>query len=100
MDLVEHFLPLAVERPPDALLGQLSGPPTEDQVRAWLDVELDAVFPQAADLAGGMELEVQFRDVTYETLNEEGFREARKKAYPHVDWDRPYEQFQAARERG
>jgi hypothetical protein len=46
-----------------------------------------------------MELQVQFRDVTYETLNEDGFVESLRKAYPYVDWDKPYEQFQAARER-
>ena len=47
-----------------------------------------------------MELKVQFRDVTYETLKEDGFAEALKKAYPLVDWDKPYGEFNAAKERG
>ena len=44
-------------------------------------------------------MEVTFRDVTYETLNEDGFSEALSKAYPHVNWDRPFDEFNAAKQR-
>ena len=46
-----------------------------------------------------MTLDVQFRDVTYETLTEGGFAEKLKKAYPQVNWDKPFAEFAAARAR-
>jgi len=47
-----------------------------------------------------MKLDVQFRDVTYETLNEEGFGEKLRDAYPQVEWDKPFNEFDAAKARG
>jgi len=46
-----------------------------------------------------MRLDVQFRDVTYETLCEDGFFGALKKAYPLVPWEKPFNEFNAAKER-
>ena len=46
-----------------------------------------------------MSLEVQFRDVTYETLCEKRFAEALREAFPHINWDKPFEEFKAAAER-
>jgi hypothetical protein len=46
-----------------------------------------------------MSLDVQFRDVTYETLNQPGFGEKLREAFPLVNWDKPFEEFDAARER-
>ena len=45
-----------------------------------------------------MRLEVRFKDVTYETLKREDFLQSVKDAFPHVDWDRPYDEFKAAGE--
>lgn len=98
--VVEYYLPAVKAHPPDCLLGQLLAPtPTEDQMRAWLDGELERVFPRPDQLLSTMVLDVQFRDVTYETLNEEGFAAALEKAYPHVNWDKPFDEFHAAKER-
>jgi len=88
--LLEHFLPLATNKVPDALLGQMLGPPTEAQVRGWLDDELSAVFPDPDDLVSEMTLEVQFRNVTWETLNQEGFGDKLCAAYPKVAWGKPF----------
>ena len=57
------------------------------------------VFPKAEHLITEMTLDVQFRDVTYETLNEEGFCKKLKQAYPHVDWEKPFNEFDAAKAR-
>ena len=47
-----------------------------------------------------MTLDVQFRDVTYETLKEEGLFEGElKDAYPQVEWEKPFAEFDAARQR-
>ena len=98
--LIEYFLPLVERPPPDGLLGQITTPkPNKDQIRAWLDNELSHVFPTPADLIAEMTLDVQFRDVTYETLEEVGFAEKLREAYPQVGWDKPFTEFDAARAR-
>ncbi len=40
-------------------------------------------------------VDVRFKDVTYETLNEEGFLDALRAAYPQIDWNRPFDEFMA-----
>ena len=96
--VVDHYLPIAKTSPPDSLIGPLFGPPTEDDIRLWLERELDKVIPKAEKLATKMILEVRFKDVTYETLNHPDFFEAVKAAYPDVDWDKAYSEFKAAGE--
>jgi hypothetical protein len=44
-----------------------------------------------------MGLSVHFRDVTYETLNNKDFREALRRAFPYVNWDKPFDEFDAAK---
>jgi len=98
--LVEYFLPLVRQSPPDVFLGQITTPkPSDDQIRSWLGFELEKVFPEPQDLVTEMKLDIQFRDVTYETLNEEGFGETLRKAYPQVNWDKPFDEFDAAKAR-
>ncbi len=98
--LIEYFLPLVKRSPPDVLLGQITTrEPNDDQIRSWLGCELDKVFPEPQDLVTEMKLDVQFRDVTYETLNEEGFGEKLRDAYPQVNWDKPFDEFDAAKAR-
>jgi len=98
--LIDHFGVLVERAPPEALLGQISTPkPTSNQVRKWLQEELSRVFPTPAKLINRMTLDVQFRDVTYETLTQGGFAKKLRKAYPLVDWDKPFGEFDAARER-
>jgi hypothetical protein len=90
-------LPIIADHPPDELIGQLVSPkPSKEEIRRWLDDQLDRVFPKSEDLIADMRLDVQFRDVTYETLNEPGFGEALRNAYPHVNWDKPDNEFKAA----
>jgi hypothetical protein len=47
-----------------------------------------------------MNLEVRFKDVTFETLDGDDFLEAVKKAFPGKDWDKTYSEFRAAGEDG
>lgn len=98
--LIEYFLPLVERTPPDGLLGQITTPkPNKDQIRTWLENELSHVFPTPSDLIAEMILDVQFRDVTYETLKEDGFAAKLRESYPHVEWDKPFTEFDAARPR-
>lgn len=46
-----------------------------------------------------MRLDIQFRDVTYETLCEDGFLGALQDAYSNVNWQKPFDEFNAAREK-
>jgi hypothetical protein len=96
--IVEYYRPLIRENPPDVLVGQLTRPPNDKDIDAWLQAELDDVFPTAADLTTDMIFDVQYRDVTYETLNDPGFFDSLRKAFPRVNWDRPFDEFNAARE--
>jgi len=98
--VLDYYLPLAKKNPPDGLLGQLmSADPADSQIRGWLLSELEREFPDASHLVSDMRLDVQFRDVTYETLNEKGFAHALRKAYPHVNWEKPFDEFKAAKEK-
>lgn len=97
--IVAYYLPRVIETPPDALLGQsLSGKPSDDEARQWLDAELDRVFPNAESLIQEMKLDERFKDVTFETLNRKDFLESVKAALPKVNWDKAYEEFRAAGE--
>jgi hypothetical protein len=97
--IIDYYLPRVVENPPDAMLGQLlREKPTEDDGRNWLDAELDRVFPKADSLIQKMQLDVRYKDVTFETLNCPDFLESIKDAFQKVDWDKAYEEFIAAGE--
>ena len=97
--IVEYFVPRVVASPPDAMRGQFLkfG---EAEARAWLECELHRVFPKAEALIQKMQLDVRYKDVTFETLNREEFLDAVKESFPHVDWDKAYSEFRAAGEKG
>jgi hypothetical protein len=89
-----------VNDPPNELRGQiLASKPDEETAKAWLIRELARCFPTAKKILTQMKLDCQFRDVTYETLTQEGFAIALRAAFPFVPWDRPFDEFQAAREK-
>ncbi len=97
--IVDYYLPRVIATPPDALLGQLlSEEPSKKEARAWLESELDRVFPKAESLIDKMIMEERYKDVTFETLNRDDFLVLVKKAFPNVDWDKAYNEFKAAGE--
>lgn len=96
--IVDYYVPLVVASPPDAMRGRfLKFGATE--ARTWLNGELDLIFPKAEALIQKMQLDVRYKDVTFETLNREDFLKAVKAAYPKIDWDKAYEEFRAAGEK-
>jgi hypothetical protein len=98
--VIKHFSTLVRKSPPDALLGQITNSsPTEAQINSWLDKELDRAFPKSEELVTEMCLEVQFRDVTYETLTQPDFEKRLREEFRHVDWDKPFDEFDAAKAR-
>lgn len=98
--IVEYYLPFIKKNPPDALLGQVfSQQLSEDDIRAWLTSEIDLKFPKPKELTLGMQLDVQYRGVTYETLHESDFITRLREEYPQVPWDKPCDEFNAAKEK-
>jgi hypothetical protein len=98
--IIDYYLPRALKSPPDGLIGQLlSAKPSEENARAWLEAELGGVFPTAESLIDEMKLEVRFKDVTFETLNQHNFLKSVKDAFPQVEWEKAYREFKAAGEK-
>ena len=95
--IVNYYLPLVLENPPDELFG-IFGVPTEQDINNWLESEIENTFPTADSLINKIQLEVNYKDVTFDTLNGEDFLKSIKEAYPTVDWDKTYEEFRAAGE--
>ena len=96
--IVDYYAPIVAENPPDAMRGQFLNF-EEAEAREWLDRELERVFPKAETLIRKMQIDVHYKDVTFETLNRDDFVEAIKKAFPCVNWDKAYSEFRAAGEK-
>ncbi len=94
--LVEGLLPAVKASPPQALTAQLSGKPTVDILRRYLDLELGRVFPSAASLVGDMKLELVTKGVTYQMLSSVDFQKRVRESFPYEDWDKPFQEFSAA----
>ena len=54
---------------------------------------------RAKELIKEMQLDVRYKDVTFETLKRQDFLDAIKEAFPRIDWDKPYKEFRAAGEK-
>lgn len=98
--VVDYYLPLAKANPPDALLGSLLNPSTdEDSIRSWIDEVISKVFPTAKGLISKMVLEERYKDMTFETLNRPDFLASVQQAFPRINWQKAYNEFKAAGER-
>lgn len=95
--IVDYYAPIVVQNPPDAILGQFVEI-GENEAKLWLDGELCRVFPKASELLDQMQLDIGYKDVTYETLNQPDFLDAIKTAFPHIDWLKAHEEYRAAGE--
>lgn len=91
--IVEYYLPLAEQAPPDGAIGLFGS-----DVKKWLENELDKAFPKSDDLIKNMTLDVDFKDVTYETLQDPKFIKAVKTAFPGQDWEKAHSEYRAAGE--
>ena len=98
-DVAEYYLPLVKENPPDAMLGSLLSPDDPSAVRCWIMRELSRAFPCVETLVKKMILDVTYKDLTFETLDADGFLDVLNRVYPEIPWDRPYDEFKAAEER-
>lgn len=103
-EIVNYYIPIVSRDLPEALVGQgfdsLCKKDKAAMVKVWLNDELDGVFPNADDLIRDMQLEVRYKDVTIETLEDKDFIGAVKRAFPHKakEWDRVHRESLAARQ--
>lgn len=96
--IIEYYVPIVSKSPPDALMGQIWGPPSDDDARFWLNDQLDRVFPSAESLVQDMKLEERYMDFTYETFSQDNFLDLVKSVFSRIDWDKAYNEFLAAAE--
>ena len=72
----------------------------EDAIELWVESKLLGTFPKANELCQKMNLEVVYKDTTFETLNDEEFIRKIKKGFPNHDWDkRLYDDYLAVKEK-
>jgi len=84
--LLDTFLPAVLKNPPETLLRETyERHPSETTARAYVRALLEDAFPDPADFVQEMRLDVQFKDVTYETLKDPGFRSQFQKAWRSID---------------
>jgi hypothetical protein len=93
--LVNALLPAVIENPPPRWKKYLGPQPGRDNIRKFLDSELQKQFGTAKELIDRMEVLVVFKGVTYESLSTPEFLEVARKAMPDLDL---LEEFEAARE--
>ena len=91
--IVAHYTPIANDHMPDEAIGLFGS-----DAGQWIDSELEKTFPSAADLIESIALDVDYKDVTYETLQDPKFIAALKEKIPGADWDRAHEEYLAVGE--
>ena len=97
-EIIKYYRPRVVEAPPDSLLGGLLHSPEDRHASVWIDDELDTVFPDAECLIRRIQLNVRYKDVTFETLDSGDFLDQLRCAFPRINWDKAHDEFQAAAE--
>jgi hypothetical protein len=99
--VADHYLSAALSDPPDALWTYALGhPPNETQAREWLEATLDTALPDPAELVEHMRLEVQFHNVSWDTLQDAKFFDVLRDTFPEDPWNRLLRNLPAARCRG
>ncbi len=95
--LTKMLVPAVTENPPDDLSCQIQGEKaTKEQVEKYLKIRLDGVFPSSKDITRKMSLDCIIKAVTYETISNEDFQNNIKNAYPLINWDEMFEEYDAA----
>jgi hypothetical protein len=96
-ELVKALLPGVSRKPPKQWRFSDGQKPDKETCRRFIERDLARAFGKASQLLSGMEVTLQFKGVTYETLNDEEFRTAVAKAQPPLDVKRLHEEYDAAK---
>ncbi|MDZ7721632.1 MAG: hypothetical protein U5R06_02100 [candidate division KSB1 bacterium] len=94
-EIINYYAPIIMNDPPAAFKVQIIQEINLETAKKYVSTVLEKTFPKADSLISDMKLQVQYRDVTYETLNQNKFAKALQKAYPIINWEKPFNEFQA-----
>jgi len=92
----ESFAKLMVEQKPSAILHKISGELTIDVAKKIVVDMFVKATPSAKKLSENIQLRCLYKDVTIEMLRNEEFQNQISEAFPHVDWEMPFEEHVAA----
>ena len=96
--VIQYYERLVSRSPPHGLRLQCGDALRSADVQLWIGGCLSN-FPSVDSVVQKMKLHVDYKDVTYETLTNEGFVDWVAGAFPDVDGDRPFHEVKAAKER-
>ena len=97
--ILEHCVPILQKNPPKKLTYSMPNQYGKEEIRQWVEREVFKMFPKADELCQKMKLEVVYKDITFETLNDKDFISKIKKRFPYHDWDKLYDDYLAAKEK-
>ena len=85
--ILDHFVPMLKANPPYEMTSCLPISYKEKDIKLWVKREIFGTLPKADELCQKMKLEVVYKDITFETLNDKDFISKIKKEFPYHDWD-------------
>ncbi len=94
--IIEYYTQMVLESPPHGLILHCGKHPESRDAQLWIDGCLSD-FPTIDIIVNKMNLRVNYKDVTYETLSSETFVDWVKGAFRDVDWDKPLAEYKAAK---
>lgn len=94
--LSDVFAKLISEQKPKTLIFKVSGELTLEKARKIAEDLLLRQIPSVEKLADNIELRCLYKDVTIEMLRNKEFQAQVRGAFPHVGWELPYDESQAA----
>ena len=97
--ILEHCVPILQKKPSMKLTYCMPNQYGEEEIKKWFEREVFKVFPKADELCEKMKLDVVYKDITFETLNDEVFISKIKKGFPYHNWDKLYDDYLAAKKK-
>jgi len=95
--LIDYYVPIVMARPPKTLSFRYGDGLTKELAYKWIDKELSTCIPKPEYLIKKMELECEFKDVTLETLEDKSLIDRLKEIFPDVPWEKPFNDYTAAK---
>jgi hypothetical protein len=99
-EISKILLPVIMKNPPDELKGIImTKKPSQKIAEEFISDELSKFLPDVDGLITEMELHCDFKDITYEMLNDPLFQENIQKQFRIENFLKPFESFSAVQER-
>lgn len=97
-EISKILVPVIMKNPPDDLKGIIvTNKPSKKVATEYIDYEISKFLPNAEELITKMELQCDFKDITYEMLNDSQFIESIKSQFKIKALDKLYESYSAVR---